>query len=85
MFSNIIYVLATTSLLAGSSITFYKSNKDEPEEYLYLIVLYRILQEEHELYFLHFQIDSLIKVLFQFRKLIKGFNIKDLFNCSLII
>ena len=37
MFSNIIYVLATTSLLAGSSITFYKSNKDEPEEYLYLI------------------------------------------------
>ena len=47
MFSNIIYVLATSSLLAGSSLSFYKAeisennkNKDrifEAEDYLYLL------------------------------------------------
>ena len=47
MFSNIIYVLATSCLLAGSSLTFYKAklnenseNKDriyEAEDYLYLL------------------------------------------------
>lgn len=42
MFSNIIYVLATSCLLAGSCISFYRSydNKltlDEIDSYLYLI------------------------------------------------